>query len=144
MGWSDEREFPAGAVTFLFSDIEGSARLVKVLRERYAEVLAEHRRLVSAAIADRDGHEVDAHGDAFVVAFNSAKQAVLCALEIQRAVARHGGRPRPCPGADRRPHRPGGPGRGRLYGSGGPPRGADLRSGRRRAGAGVPGDAGHR
>ena len=45
-------ELPSGAVTFLFSDIEGSTRLVKALRERYVQVLAEHRRLVRAAIAD--------------------------------------------------------------------------------------------
>jgi predicted ATPase/class 3 adenylate cyclase/DNA-binding CsgD family transcriptional regulator len=82
-------ELPAGAVTFLFSDIEGSTRLVKALRERYGEVLAEHRRLVRAAIAARAGHEVDTQGDAFFAAFGGAKQAVLCALDIQRALAAH-------------------------------------------------------
>jgi class 3 adenylate cyclase len=41
---------PSGAVTFVFTDIEGSTRLVKALRERYPSVLAEHRRLVRAAI----------------------------------------------------------------------------------------------
>ena len=80
---------PGGAVTFLFTDIEGSTRLVKALRERYAEVLAEHRRLVRAAIAGQGGHEVDTQGDAFFAAFAGAKQAVLCALEIQRALAAH-------------------------------------------------------
>ena len=78
-----------GAVTFLFTDIEGSTRLVKALRERYAQVLAEHRRLVRAAIAARGGREVDTQGDAFFVAFADAKQAVLCALDIQRALAAH-------------------------------------------------------
>jgi len=78
---------PSGAVTFLFSDIEGSTRLVKALRERYPQVLAEHRRLVRAAIVGQGGHEVDTQGDAFFVAFAGAKQAVLCALEIQRALA---------------------------------------------------------
>jgi len=80
---------PSGAVTFLFSDIEGSTRLVKALRERYGQVLAEHRRLVRAAIAGQAGYEIDTQGDAFFVAFASAKQAVLCALEIQRALAGH-------------------------------------------------------
>jgi class 3 adenylate cyclase/tetratricopeptide (TPR) repeat protein len=80
---------PGGAVTFLFTDIEGSTRLVKALRERYGEVLAEHRRLIRAAIAGQAGHEVDTQGDAFFVAFAGAKQAVLCALEIQRALAGH-------------------------------------------------------
>jgi len=80
---------PSGAVTFLFTDIEGSTRLVKALRERYAQVLAEHRRLVRAAIAGQAGYEVDTQGDAFFAAFAGAKQAVLCALEIQRALAAH-------------------------------------------------------
>jgi predicted ATPase/class 3 adenylate cyclase len=71
----------------LFSDIEGSTRLVKTLRDRYPRVLAEHRRLVRAAIAGQGGHEVDTQGDAFFVAFAGAKQAVLCAVEIQRALA---------------------------------------------------------
>ena len=82
-------ELPRGAVTFLFSDIEGSTRLVKALRERYAQVLAEHRSLVRKAIARQSGHEIDTQGDAFFVAFASAKQAVLCALEIQQALAGH-------------------------------------------------------
>jgi predicted ATPase/class 3 adenylate cyclase/DNA-binding CsgD family transcriptional regulator len=82
-------ELPSGAVTFLFSDIEGSTRLVKTLRDRYAQVLAEHRRLVRAAIAAHGGHEVDTQGDAFFAAFGGAKQAVLCALEVQRSLAAH-------------------------------------------------------
>ena len=80
---------PGGAVTFLFTDIEGSTRLVKALRERYPQVLADHRRLIRAAIAAHDGHEVDTQGDAFFVVFAGAKQAVLCALAIQRALAAH-------------------------------------------------------
>ena len=82
-------EFPSGAVTFLFSDIEGSTRLVKTLRERYARVLAEHRQLVRAAISGHGGHEVDTQGDAFFAVFGEAKQAVLCALEVQRSLAAH-------------------------------------------------------
>ena len=82
-------DLPSGAVTFLFSDIEGSTRLVKALRERYAQVLADHRRLIRAAIDRQGGHEIDTQGDAFFVAFASAKQAVLCALEVQRALAGH-------------------------------------------------------
>ncbi|HEV2253485.1 MAG TPA: adenylate/guanylate cyclase domain-containing protein [Streptosporangiaceae bacterium] len=82
-------EFPSGAVTFLFSDIEGSTRLVKALRERYARVLAEHRQLVRAAIAGHGGHEVDTQGDAFFVVFGEAEQAVRCALEVQRSLAAH-------------------------------------------------------
>jgi predicted ATPase/class 3 adenylate cyclase/DNA-binding CsgD family transcriptional regulator len=89
--WRDDwmSGLPGGGVTFLFTDIEGSTRLVKALREGYARVLAEHRGLVRAAIAAHGGHEVDTQGDAFFVAFGGAKQAVLCALEIQRALAAH-------------------------------------------------------
>jgi predicted ATPase/class 3 adenylate cyclase len=80
---------PGGAVTFVFTDIEGSTRLVKALRERYPQILADHRRLIRAAVAAHDGHEVDTQGDAFFVVFAGAKQAVLCALAIQRALAAH-------------------------------------------------------
>ena len=80
---------PDGVVTFLFSDIEGSTRLVKALREEYPRVLAEHRRLVRAAIAAHGGHEVDTAGDGFFVVFGGATQAVVCALEVQRALAAH-------------------------------------------------------
>jgi class 3 adenylate cyclase len=73
----------------LFSDIEGSTRLVKALRERYPQVLAEHQRLVRAAIAAHGGHEVDTAGDGFFVAFGGATQAVWCALDVQRAMAAH-------------------------------------------------------
>jgi YVTN family beta-propeller protein len=73
----------------LFTDIEGSTRLVKALRDRYPRVLAEHQRLIRAGVAAHHGHEVDTQGDAFFVAFASAKRAVLCALAIQRALAGH-------------------------------------------------------
>jgi predicted ATPase/class 3 adenylate cyclase len=73
----------------LFSDIEGSTRLVKSLRDSYPQVLAEQRRLIRAAVSGQGGHEVDAQGNAFFAAFAGAKQAALCALEIQRALACH-------------------------------------------------------
>jgi hypothetical protein len=52
-------------------------------------VLAEHRRLVRAAIAARGGREVDAQGDAFFAVFGAARQAVLCALDVQRVLTAH-------------------------------------------------------
>jgi len=82
-------ELPSGAVTFLFSDIEGSTRLVKTLRDRYPRVLAEHRDLIRGAIARQAGHEIDTEGDAFFVAFASATRAVRCALEVQLALEAH-------------------------------------------------------
>ena len=63
------RELPTGTVTFLFTDIEGSTRLLHELGEAYAEALAEHRRVLREAFAAHGGVEVDTQGDAFFVAF---------------------------------------------------------------------------
>jgi YVTN family beta-propeller protein len=82
-------ELPGGAVTFLFTDIEGSTRLLKQLRERYAEVLGEHHRLIRTAFDAHGGHEVDTQGDAFFVAFARARDAVLAAVEAQLALVEH-------------------------------------------------------
>jgi YVTN family beta-propeller protein len=82
-------EIPSGAVTFLFTDIEGSTRLVKQLREGYAEVVAEHQRLLRAAFAAHGGYEVDTQGDSFFVAFSSARDALLAAVEGQLALLSH-------------------------------------------------------
>jgi Adenylate and Guanylate cyclase catalytic domain len=82
-------ELPSGAVTFLFTDIEGSTRLLTQLRERYAEVLAEHQRLLRAAFAAHGRYEVDTQGDSFFVAFSSAREALLAAVEGQLALLSH-------------------------------------------------------
>jgi class 3 adenylate cyclase len=82
-------ELPTGTVTLLFSDVDGSTQLVKMLGERYGDVLAEHRHLLRAAFADRGGVEVDTQGDALFVAFASARDAVAAAVAAQRALARH-------------------------------------------------------
>ena len=82
-------ELPSGAVTFLFTDIEGSTRLVKQFRERYEEVLADHQRLLRAAFTAHGGHEVDTQGDSFFVVFGSARDAVLAAVEGQLALLSH-------------------------------------------------------
>ena len=80
-------DLPSGAVTFVFTDIEGSTRLVRRLRERYPEVLAEHQRLLREAFSAHGGHEIDTQGDAFFYAFRSAHEAVLAAVEGQRALS---------------------------------------------------------
>jgi YVTN family beta-propeller protein len=82
-------DLPSGAVTFLFTDMEGSTRLVKQLRERYGEVVTEHQRLLRAAFANHRGHEVDTQGDSFFVVFSSARDAVLAAVEGQHALRSH-------------------------------------------------------
>jgi ABC-type transport system substrate-binding protein/class 3 adenylate cyclase len=80
-------ERPTGTVTFLFSDIEGSTRLLQQLRDGYDEVLSTHARLLRASIEQFDGHEIDTQGDAFFVAFARARDAVAAAVAAQRAIA---------------------------------------------------------
>jgi predicted ATPase/class 3 adenylate cyclase len=76
-------DLPSGTVTFLFTDIEGSTRLLEELgAERYADALAEHRRIVRTSCAQRDGVEVDTQGDAFFFAFPTAPGAVGAAQAI--------------------------------------------------------------
>jgi YVTN family beta-propeller protein len=82
-------DLPSGAVTFLFTDMEGSTRLVKQLRERYGEVLHEHQRLLRASFEAYGGYEVDTQGDSFFVAFSSARDALLAAVEGQLALSSH-------------------------------------------------------
>jgi predicted ATPase/class 3 adenylate cyclase len=78
---------PTGTVTLLFTDIEGSTRLLERLgRERYAEALELHRRLLREAFERHRGYEVDEEGDAFFVAFGSAQDAVAAAAEGQQAL----------------------------------------------------------
>jgi predicted ATPase/class 3 adenylate cyclase len=81
------RELPTGTVTFLFTDIEGSTRLLLELGDGYAEALAEHRRVLREAFTGHGGVEVDTQGDAFFVAFARARDAVAAAAGAQRALA---------------------------------------------------------
>ena len=80
---------PSGTVTFLFTDIEGSTRLLDELREQYATVLADQRDLLRAALQQWNGREVDTQGDAFFFSFARALDAVQCAADVQRALAAH-------------------------------------------------------
>jgi YVTN family beta-propeller protein len=82
-------ELPSGTVTLLFTDIEGSTRLVKQLGDRYGEVLADHQRILRAAFEEHAGSEIDTQGDSFFVAFSRAKDAVAAALAAQRALGAH-------------------------------------------------------
>ena len=79
---------PTGTVTFLFTDIEGSTRLLHELGpERYAEALAEHRRVLREAFAAHGGAEVDTQGDVFFVALPTAPGALAAAADGQAALA---------------------------------------------------------
>jgi YVTN family beta-propeller protein len=82
-------ELPTGTVTFVFTDIEGSTQMLNRLGPRYAELLAEHQRIVRAAVAAHHGHEVDTQGDSFFVAFRRGKDAVAAVVAIQRDLAGH-------------------------------------------------------
>ncbi|MBA3735384.1 MAG: AAA family ATPase [Actinobacteria bacterium] len=78
-----QRDLPSGTVTFLFSDVEGSTRLLEELgAEEYSKALAEHRRLIREACTRFGGVEVDTQGDAFFVAFPTAPGAVEAAQAI--------------------------------------------------------------
>ncbi len=82
------RDLPTGTVTFLFTDIEGSTRLLHELgAERYEVALADHRRIVREAFTGHGGVEVDTQGDAFFVAFPTAPGAIAAAAEAQAALA---------------------------------------------------------
>ena len=81
------RDLPTGVVTLLFTDVEGSTRLLHELGEVYGEALQEHRRQLRAAFSARGGVEVDTQGDAFFVAFAGASSAVAAAADCQRALA---------------------------------------------------------
>ena len=83
-----EGGLPAGTVTFLFSDVEGSTRLLYELGEEgYARELTEHRARLRAAFDAHGGVEVDTQGDAFFVAFPTAPGALAAAADAQRALA---------------------------------------------------------
>jgi class 3 adenylate cyclase/DNA-binding NarL/FixJ family response regulator len=83
-------ELPGGTITFLFTDIEGSTRLLKRLGgDCYKLLLGEHHDLFRGLFVEHAGREVDTQGDAFFVVFQRAKDAVATALAAQRAVAAH-------------------------------------------------------
>ena len=84
------RAAPDGTVTILFSDIEGSTALnVELGDEGWMELLGEHNRLVREAIRRHNGFEVKTEGDAFMVAFAGARDALRCAIDMQKALAKH-------------------------------------------------------
>jgi class 3 adenylate cyclase len=81
-------DLPSGTVTFLFTDVEGSTKLLHELgAEAYAEALAEHRRVIREACAAHGGVEVDTQGDAFFFAFPRAPGAIAAATAFTDALA---------------------------------------------------------
>ena len=78
-------DLPTGTVTFLFTDIEGSTRLLQELGDGYADVLEEHGQVLRAAFERHGGNEVDAQGDA-LRRLSERKEAVAAAAEAQRTL----------------------------------------------------------
>jgi len=78
---------PIGTVTFLFTDIEGSTRLVQELGDKWTELLARHGAILRKAIADGGGTEVSTEGDAFFAVFPTASGAIIATVTAQQALA---------------------------------------------------------
>ena len=80
---------PTGTVTFVFTDIEGSTRLLQQLGDAYADVTRDHRGIVRDTFGANGGAEVDTQGDAFFYSFGRARDAVRAAVAAQRELAAH-------------------------------------------------------
>ena len=130
-----------GTVTFVFTDIEGSTRLVQHFKDRWPEVRSQHRRIVRTAFEAHGGDEVDTQGDSFFYVFGRARDAALAAAEAPARARRArvaGGRRGAHP--HRHAHRRAGRVGGGLPRHRRPPRGADHVGGPRRPGAALGGD----
>ncbi len=77
-------EYPTGTVTFLFTDVEGSTRLLHELGERYSAALDAHSKIIASRVSAADGLVVNTEGDAFFCVFSNAVDAVTAAVGIQR------------------------------------------------------------
>ena len=80
---------PRGTLTFLFTDIESSTRLMQELGERYVQSQAAHHAILRAAFQSNSGHELRTEGDSFFCVFASATDACLAAAAAQRGLAAH-------------------------------------------------------
>ncbi|HUR77634.1 MAG TPA: tetratricopeptide repeat protein [Acidimicrobiales bacterium] len=81
---------PAGVVTFLFTDIQGSTRLFREFGDEYPKLLDAHNEVIRKAVAENNGHEVSTEGDAFFLAFASPHDALRAAVDAQRRLAAYG------------------------------------------------------
>lgn len=82
-------DLPTGTVTFFFSDIEGSTRLIRELGDAYPEALLAHHTIQRQALAANGGHELRTEGDSFFIVFGSALQACKGAAAVQRMLTEH-------------------------------------------------------
>jgi predicted ATPase/class 3 adenylate cyclase len=81
------RDLPSGQLSFFFSDVEGSTRLLTDLGARFATLLGDHQRLMRGAFAAHRGTEISTEGDSFFAVFTSALDAVGAAADAQRSLA---------------------------------------------------------
>jgi class 3 adenylate cyclase len=80
---------PDGMMTIVFTDIEGSTAMMERLGEGdWLEIMVAHSKLVRSLVAEYGGDVVKSQGDGFMMVFSSARSALGCAIELQRAVAR--------------------------------------------------------
>ena len=86
---STEQRLPSGTVTFLFTDIEGSTRLLQQLGVEYAILLMEQQQLVREACETHNGTVMGTEGDSFFVVFSSSVDAINAVVGVQRALATH-------------------------------------------------------
>src|SRR5450755_3882467 len=84
---SSAAELPGGTVTFVFTDIEGSTRLLKRLGGGYGDVLARHQSVIRAAFERHRGQEFGTEGDALFFAFRRARDAIAAAVSGQLGLA---------------------------------------------------------
>ena len=82
-------DLPSGRLAFMFSDIEGSTRLLTDLGDRFTTMLVDHQRLVRASLRANRGVEISTEGDSFFAVFHSAVDAVVAAADIQSGLAAH-------------------------------------------------------
>src|SRR5258705_7198599 len=81
--------FPTGTVTFVFTDVEGSTRLLQELGPGYHAVQRDHQRLLREAIAAGEGTEMGTEGDSFFAVFRTPTAALRTVVAAQRALADH-------------------------------------------------------
>jgi class 3 adenylate cyclase len=84
---ADQHELPLGTVTFLFTDVEASTQLVRMLGDAWTEVLEQHRLILRKVFAEHGGAEVDTSGDSFFIAFSRASDAIRAALDAQQRLS---------------------------------------------------------
>jgi len=82
-------KLPTGTVTFFFSDIEGSTRLIQQLGDQYPDVLLAHHMIQRKALAANGGHELRTEGDSFFIVFDSALEACAGAAAVQKSLQAH-------------------------------------------------------